>query len=101
MNSVKTPYKATLNRTANNPSEDKESVKPTVKSVKPVYRKGIEEWLWIPELLDDINISGYGRGGEIVSVIAGLLQVNHRYGFEFRIWRAPEDEAVKKEPDLT
>lgn len=56
-----------------------------------------EQLLWLAEVLNDGKVTGEGTGNEVVGVVAGLLENDIKYGFEFNFYRLLERP---EEPEL-
>jgi len=50
----------------------------------------MEPWTWVPEVLNDGRLNGEGTGTEIAGVVAAVLDVKQRYGFEFSFYKVDE-----------
>ena len=50
----------------------------------------METWTWVPEVLNDGHLNGEGTGTEITGVVAAVLDVKQRYGFEFSFYKVDE-----------
>ena len=51
----------------------------------------MEVWTWAPTVLDEGRLSGEGTGVEVAGVVAAVLDVRQKYGFEFTFYKV-EDE---------
>ena len=50
----------------------------------------MEVWTWLPDVLDDGHLNGEGTGAEVAGVVAAVLDVKQRYGFEFSFYKVDE-----------
>lgn len=50
----------------------------------------MEPWTWLPDVVKEGHLSGEGNGVEITGVVAAVLDVKQRYGFEFNFYKVDE-----------
>lgn len=50
----------------------------------------MEVWTWVPQVLNDGQLNGEGTGAEVTGVVAAVLDVKQRYGFEFSFYKVDE-----------